>query len=85
MAWFVGNIAVSPALNNFLLGHYEMGPTSNGYPSWGPPTASDMIMVANSETEVLIRGALVFGLVTVFSASVSFLLYRALKNLGPTS
>jgi len=85
MAWFMGNIAVSPSLNNFILGHYEIRPTSNGYPSWGPPAASDMIWVANSETEIMLRGALVFGLATIFSASVSFLLYKALKNLGHTS
>ncbi len=79
MLWFLGNIAVSPAFNNFILGHYEVNLTPIEIP-YHSPAPSALIWVANGMTEILMQGTLIFGSVTGFSALVSFILYKALKN-----
>ena len=72
--WFL-SVIYSP-----ILGHYEVNSTPIDLPYHSPASSSPLIWVANDVTEILEWGTLIFGSVTFFSALVSYLLYKALKN-----
>ncbi len=71
---------ISSAINNYILEHYELGPKSNDYPFQGSTAAPGFILVANDMPEILEWDTLIFGTVTFFSALISYLLYKSLKN-----
>jgi hypothetical protein len=82
MLWFLGNIVFSLAIYRYILGHYEYPKpyeeiTGNETIS---TSASGQVTVANDMTEILEWSTLIFGSVTFLSATVSYLIYKALKN-----
>jgi len=70
---------VSSVIYSPILGHYEVNltPIDIPYHSVAP---SPLIWVTNDMTEILEWSTLIFGSVTFLSATVSYLIYKALKN-----